>query len=185
MNEMEIILSLDMSTKSTGWCIFKNNELYKYGKIIISKNTEWHERISIMGIEIQALIDEFRPDKVIAEDVPLEKQRGMKTLGQLYSLHGILTYVCSLSKVQLEFIPVSTWRRLVGLYDGTNEGKKRAVLKKHSIEKVNELFNLELNWVSDNSLKNDDDISDAILLVCSTFVDKKVNTMSIGRKAKR
>ena len=61
------------------------------------------------------------------------------------------------------------------------EKKKRAMLKKHSIEMANVLFKLDLIWKSNNSSKNEDDISDAILIGHSTFIAEKEG---IGRKAK-
>ena len=64
----------------------------------------------------------------------------------------------------IQFVLPQKWRSDIGIFDGTREGTKRDVLKKKSVEKANELFGLDLNWVSPSSSKNDDDISDAILL---------------------
>jgi Holliday junction resolvasome RuvABC endonuclease subunit len=180
------MLSFDMSTKSTGWSYFEGQDLKGYGKITTADSLEWDERIKIMGDKINVLIDQYKPIKVVAEDVPLESQKGMKTLGQLYTLHGILVYICGLKEwnIDLQFVPVSTWRRLVGLYDGTTEGKTRGKLKKHSIEKANRLFNQNLMWKSEHSKFNDDDISDSELIGYSTFIAEKQESMVIGRKAK-
>ena len=61
----------------------------------------------------------------------------------------------------------SEWRSKVGLYDGTKRGMKRDVLKQRAIEKANELFHLDLTWVSPRSKKNQDDIAESILIAYS------------------
>lgn len=55
------------------------------------------------------------------------------------------------------------------MFDGTNEGKKREVLKQKAIEMANDCFDLELKWISLNSKKNDDDIAEAIL-ICAAML---------------
>ena len=48
-----IRMGLDGSTKSSGWCIFNDNKLVCYDKIVIT-DTEltWRERIVIMMKEV-------------------------------------------------------------------------------------------------------------------------------------
>lgn len=174
------LLSLDMSTTSTGYAVFLGHKLQKYGVIKGDKSLDWKERVKIMAVEIKTLIDTYKPDKIVAEDIPLKKQGGMSILVKLGCLQGILLALCG-DNIELELLTVGRWRHKVGLFDGTNEGKERAMLKKHSIEMANVLFKLDLIWKSNNSSKNEDDISDAILIGHSTFIAEKEG---IGRKAK-
>jgi len=64
-----VILSLDISTKSTGWCLFKNGAIFKYGAIKIKDTIDIHKRMVILRDEIEALLLKHKPDVVIVEDV--------------------------------------------------------------------------------------------------------------------
>lgn len=93
----------------------------------------------------------------------------------LGAIQGALLGICGAYDIEYDLVSVSTWRRKVGLYDGTAEGKERSVLKQHSIELANKLFNLSLVYKTPTSKFNDDDISDAILVGYSTFLkDKRI-----------
>ena len=47
---------------------------------------------------------------------------------------------------------------------------KRVVQKEKAVKKANELFGLDLVWVSENSSKNQDDIAEAILIAYSQII---------------
>ena len=68
----------------------------------------------------------------------------------------------------------------MGLFDGTKEGTKRTEMKRKSIEKVNELFGLGLVWKSPSSVRNQDDIADAVLVAYS-----QIKVRHIGRPNSR
>lgn len=175
MIKNECILSLDMSTTCTGWAVFKDENLEDYGKIIPNKDKEWQLRLQETAAEIKSIIIKYQPYKIIAEDVPLKRSGGMKILVMLGAIQGALLGICGAYDIEYDLVSVSTWRRKVGLYDGTAEGKERSVLKQHSIELANKLFNLSLVYKTPTSKFNDDDISDAILVGYSTFLkDKRI-----------
>ena len=69
----------------------------------------------------------------------------------------------------IDFIPVSTWRKNIGIFSGDRADQKRDKLKENSIKLANQMFNLNLIFVSPGSSKNDDDISDSILIAASTL----------------
>lgn len=178
------ILSLDMSTTCTGWAVFdKEHHLLDYGKLKPDGNmSDWHSRVMNMSRKLLDIIEQVKPTKIIAEDVPTFTRGsngagGMKQILILGTIQGVLLSICELyygGKILPEFIPVSQWRKKVKLNDGTREGMKRENLKRRSIELANELFNLELNFNYEHptSKFNDDDISDAILIGYSTFVQE-------------
>ena len=82
--------------------------------------------------------------------------------------------LCAQYNARIEFLSPPIWRRAVGLFDGTREGLKRDNLKKESIERANQLFGLSLNFFSLGSKRNDDDVSDAVLIAYS-YVKRSVN----------
>ena len=62
------ILSLDSSTKSTGFAVFKNGQLVDYGCITAS-STDLFKRIHKMVEEIHNLIIKHSIEKMILEEV--------------------------------------------------------------------------------------------------------------------
>lgn len=158
----EIILSLDASSTSTGWAIFNNNELLSYG-VIQPDGEDWRDRLLHQASKLDEVIENFHPNKIIMEDVPL-KSNNSKVLVILGAVQGFILGIASSYGIPIKFVLPSEWRSPLNLYDGTRDGTKRKELKKKSIEKANEIFGLSLVWVSPSSKKNMDDISDAILL---------------------
>lgn len=176
-----IVMGVDASTNCTGWSVFYNENLLSYGKILPkNKKEDWRDRIVDIFTQLNDVIKQYKPDKLIVEDVPLFSQKGKKTLVQLGAVQGsLLLLKKDFPNMVIQFIPVSTWRKNIGIFTGNKEDKKRDKLKENSIKMANEIFNLNLLFVSPTSVKNDDDISDSILIVASTMKKYKVTSNSI------
>ena len=165
-----ITMGLDASTTSTGWSIFEDDKLIAYG-VIKPSGEDWRDRLINQGPMLTKILQKYKPEKIFMEDVPL-KAGNSKVLVVLGAVQGFLYGVTASFKIPVCFLLPSEWRSPLNLYDGSREGTKRKELKKKSIEKANELFGLNLHWVSPSSKKNDDDISDAIL-ICYSQVKKR------------
>lgn len=161
-----VYCGIDASTTAVGWSIFNGTDLIDYG-CFRPNGDDWRDRTQQIAPFIKQLLEEYHVDKVILEDVPLMGKRGNKTLVILGAVQGMLLGVTSSMNIPTEFILPSSWRSPIGLFDGTKAGTRRDEMKRKSIEKANEQFGLELKWVSPCSKKNDDDISDAILVAYS------------------
>lgn len=168
---MAIIMGLDPSTTSTGYAIFNERGLCSYG-VIKSDGEDWRDRLVNQGLKLKEIIEKYNPEKIIMEDVPL-KANNAKVLVVLGAVQGFIYGIAASYAIPVQFILPSEWRSPLGLYDGTREGTKRKELKRKSIEKANELFGLNLVWISPSSKKNMDDISDAILLAYSQIKQRK------------
>lgn len=160
-----------MSTKSSGYSVFKNGKLIKFGVWKQKQEVAWRERCIYMGNELSKLIDTYSPFFIYCEDTILSGECGnnVQTVKQLSVLQGIVLGVCAVHNVKIEFLMPSKWRSDLGVYDGTRNGTKRPIMKWKTIEKVNHIFSLELVYDLDKpkSVKNDDDIGDAIGIVWS------------------
>lgn len=167
-----ITMGVDASTTSTGYAIFDNKKLIAYG-VIKPEGKEWRERIVAQAPKLAEIIEKYNPEKIYMEDVPLKKSNA-SALVILGAVQGFFYGLVAKYLIPIEFIKPSAWRSPIGLYDGTKEGTKRAELKHKSIMKANELFGLDLRWVSPSSKFNDDDISDAILLAYSQISSRKL-----------
>lgn len=172
-----IIMGVDASTNCTGWSIFFNDELLAYGKIVPKrKHEDWRERIVDIFAQLNDVIKQYHPDRLVVEDVPLFSQKGKKTLVQLGAVQGsLLLFKKDYPDLMIDFIPVSTWRKNIGMFSGDTADQKRDKLKENSIKLANQMFNLNLIFVSPGSSKNDDDISDSILIAASTMKKYRVS----------
>lgn len=183
-----IIVGLDMSTLSSGYSIFDGKKLKKYGVWKQDKKILWRDRCINMGNELSNLLDVYSPSFIYCEDTILSGQCGgnVQTVKMLSVLQGIILGVSAVHNTEIKFIMPTTWRSDLGIYTGSREDTKRDMMKLKTIEKVNEIFGLDLfyNIEKPKSLKNQDDIGDAIGIAYS-----QINPVStpikkgMGRKA--
>jgi Holliday junction resolvasome RuvABC endonuclease subunit len=172
-------IGLDASTTCIGYSIWENDKLIDYGKIKPTKNDlKWRDRVCNFIPQLHDIINKYKPTVVKIEDIPLINKQ-MITLVQLGCVQGMILGLFNSNDILVEFVNVNTWRKDVDLFDGTKKGKERDILKQHSIEKANKLFNLNLNCIltksgNYNANKSDDDIADAILIYASTLDKYKI-----------
>ena len=190
-----VILGLDMSTQKTGYAIFQDEQLIDYGcfELLSSDEKDWRKRITYMANEISGLMKRYKIDKIYIEDVPpiINNSQTVKTLG---ALQGIVLGVTSVFDIEVEFIPVETWKTKINInlshskeYNQAKKslkgnsraleklkGRVKAYEKKMSIDLANNKLGTELLWKSSGSKQNDDDIADAINIVASTIYDNYI-----------
>ena len=149
------ILSLDLSTKSSGWAVFEDEKLVSYG-CITSSSTDLIKRINVMVNGIEEVINNNKNiDKVIAEEVRPQGGSGVgnvKTYKALMWLQAAIAFKIhnDFKNISLDFIYPSSWRAACGIKNG--RGIKRENQKQQDINFVEEIFNISVN----------DDIADAI-----------------------
>ena len=149
------ILSLDLSTKSSGWAIFEDGLLIDSG-CITSSSLDLLKRITIMKNEFINILEKHKDiNKVIAEEVrPENGLQNLKTHRALMWLQGIIALALyDFNKnIELELIYPSSWRAAIGIKTG--RGIKRATLKTQDVEWVKANYGLTVN----------DDEADAICI---------------------
>lgn len=150
-----IILALDLSTKSSGWSIFENKKLKKYG-CITSTNENIYNRIDTMVSEIKKIIVEYKPTNIMIEDVIPEDVHGNQTVFKaLIYLQGFVMHLlnqCGIPQANIKFYTSSEWRKKCGIHTG--RGVRRETLKAKDVAFVKSQFDLTVN----------DDIADAICI---------------------
>lgn len=160
------ILSLDLSTKSSGWAIFEDGFLIEYGCITAS-STDLIKRIIKIENELEEILKEHKDiDKAIAEEVrPESGMQNIKTHRALMWLQGYIAILLHKYKINLDLIYPSSWRAAIGIKTG--RGIKRTSLKEKDIQFVKENYNLDVN----------DDIADAICIgyASSHDVETEIN----------
>lgn len=155
---MITLLSLDTSTTSTGWAIFKDGKYQESGVIDDFKKVKnGHERLKLMTKKLLDNIGQLKPDIIVIEkDVVFGN---MKVIDMLMKIIGAVYGFCLFNGITYyEFAP-SEWRKYVKLQAF---GRKRDEFKKASIKYIKDNLNMEVN----------DDEADAIcigLAYCKKF----------------
>lgn len=190
---MSIVLGLDMSSHKSGYALFVNKELVDYGvwEITNAQESDWRKRIAFMANCVGQYCVHHDVDVIYAEDVPptLENSQTVKVLS---ALQGMLIAISILNNIDINFIPVKTWKQKIGINlassKANNACKKRikesfgkdatknlnkvkswtkAWEKKLSVDYVNHVFGLDLIYKSPSSKFNNDDIADSINIAWS------------------
>ena len=153
------ILSLDISTTSTGFAIFTDNKLIDYGVIAPAGNAI--TRIEKIANKIEELMNQYKPDIIYAEEPePAFVKNNIDVYRKLTFAHGAIAIVLNHFQKEMKLCSSSHWRKHVGIKTG--RGITRAQLKPIDVTKANELFNL--------NTKNDD-IADAVLIGWSYILE--------------
>ena len=160
------ILSLDLSTHSTGFAIGENDTLQNHG-CIVSSSKDVKKRILKMRDEIAELIKNNNIQKIIMEQVrPQYNSHTNKVLMWLQAAIVIVAYEID-PKIQCDFISASQWRAALKIKQG--RGIKREALKPQDIQYVKNKYGLTVN----------DDEADAICIF-DAYQEKFQNEINWG-----
>ena len=125
------ILALDQASKVTGYAIFDNGTLVKYGKFSTSSNDDI-ERFAMMKAWLISMITSWNPDHIAIEGIQFQEQGSEQKMGvtvfqTLARLQGILMLVCHEAKVPYTICPTNTWRHECGVKGRSRADKKRSM----------------------------------------------------------
>lgn len=158
------LLTLDLSTHSSGWCIGQDEKIEKHG-CILSSSKDVIKRIILMRDKIIELIKNQKINKIVLEQVrPQYNSHTNKVLMWLQAAVIIAAYQTNPS-IQYQFIGASQWRAALKMKQG--RGIKRDTLKPQDIQYVQNKYNIKVN----------DDQADAICIFdayCQKF-DNEIN----------
>lgn len=145
------ILSLDLSTKSTGWCVGQNQSIILHGCITASSK-DVMKRIIKMRDELSKIIKDNKIQKIIMQQVrPDFNSHTGKILMWLQGIVAMAAYEIK-PTIEWDFIGASTWRAALKIKQG--RGVKRNDLKPQDIQYVKNKYNITVN----------DDEADAICI---------------------
>lgn len=170
------ILGIDAATKKTGYGIIdaETGALVDYG-LIKTSSEDVRDRMKEIYFKLKEIIQRNDIKVVVVEDIPVNNHSNLKTGKDLSILHGVILGVCFEQCLPWVVYAPSSWRSVVGTYDGTREGTKREIQKQVAVDKVNELYNLNLHYFVRDTKENqsDDDKAEAILIARSFYLNEK------------
>lgn len=149
---MAIVLSLDVSSRKTGWCCFKHGRFYKregidFGIIACSTKAAPAEKLSFFRDSLLDILLTINPDVIAIEDTFAGPNR--KTFKVLCRFGGVAMEVCK-TELGIEpiIVPVTELRAVWGTQ-----------VKKEIFDKVVKRYKIE-NF----TFNKDNDITDAIAI---------------------
>ena len=146
------VLSIDASTKSTGFALFDGKELKSY-KCVTASSSDLATRIKKMVNALYEILSKHKVDVIVLEEVrPEQGLQNIKTHKALMYLQGAFYLLIQeqFKSIKIEFLYPNEWRSKCGIKTGA--GVRRSSLKPLDIKFVKETYGLDVN----------DDIADAI-----------------------
>jgi len=164
------ILSLDLSTKSTGWAFFEDGRLIAHGCITAS-STDLINRIEKIVNELKEVVKDYTISKVVVEEVRPEGGYGvgnLKTHRALMWLQAAVAFWMHTDyrTVDIDYIYPSSWRATLGIKNG--RGIKRMTLKEADVEFVKNKYGIAVN----------DDEADAICIGLAQYMQQDSNEIN-------
>lgn len=155
----KILIALDESTTSTGYAIFKNRILIEHG-IFSSKSKDVLERVSYIMEEIEKIIENYKPDNMIIEDVQITMNAA--TAKSLLGLQFMIEIYAHRNNISCETYRTTKWRKILGLSNSRTLDRKAK--KQETIDYIKNKYNIEI-------LKDDE--SDAIAIGIAYLLENK------------
>lgn len=131
------VVSMDQSTRMSGFCCFDDGRYVESGVVDMSKSKlETDKRSFEMAKALWKVLKKYKPDYLVLEDT--QQQNNVKTVITLARLQGMIIGYAEAHGVEVHILLPSQWRAALGYSQGPNV--KRAELKQQSIDYVKEHF---------------------------------------------
>ena len=124
-------LALDQASKVTGYAIFDDAKLVKYGTFMTTGDDDI-ERFAMIRAWLVSMIASWRPDYIGLEGIQFQEEGSGQKMGvtvfqTLARLQGILMLVCYDENIPYEICPTNTWRHSCGVKGKARTDKKRSM----------------------------------------------------------
>jgi hypothetical protein len=161
-----VVLALDLSSSCVGWAVGIGRERHGQGKLVFRSTAETGAKLGAFFAFLLALLILFKPERLLIE-------RPMMRRGATTTRHTELLGVARLAWLERTggelldtwIISAITVKNVMGV----RHGRDHAENKKIMVQKINQLYGLNLKFDKNSKLKSDDDSADA-LAVWTTYV---------------
>ena len=135
-----VILSMDQSTRVSGWAVFKGRAYVDSGVIDLHKIKDTSERSKQMGLEICEKLKEIKPDLLILEET--QCQSNVDTVKKLSRIQGMAIGFAAAFGIETKIVEPSKWRAALGYHQGPKVSREE--LKQQSFDYVEKHFGLDV-----------------------------------------
>lgn len=140
------LLSLDQSSRTSGYAIFEDSKLVQCGTFTFDDD-DFGIRLLKIRARIYSLIQEYKIDKVAFEDIQM--QDNVMTFKKLAEVYGVVQELLTEIKMPYEIVLAATWKSTLKI-----KGSKRDEQKHNAKEWV----------ISTYGIKPSQDACDAICI---------------------
>ena len=124
------VLALDQATHISGWSVFDNGKLIKYGIFESTADSQVQRLFDIKNWLIN-MVNNWKPDLVAIEGIQFQNNLGdikvgITTFESLARLQGVLMITCHELKIPFEICHTQTWRSYCNVKGRTKADKKRS-----------------------------------------------------------
>lgn len=136
---MANILALDQASRTSGWAVFVDGKLHKYGKFT-AEHTDVGDRLHYIRTKVNQLIDEYDIDEVVFEDIQLQGNvaNNVATFKALAEVFGVLYELFVELKIPRTAVLSTVWKSTLGI-----KGKDRTAQKKAAQDWVINTYNVK------------------------------------------
>ena len=120
------VLALDQATHISGYSVFDDKSLIRYGTFE-AIGTKELERDHSVKEWLASMIQQWQPDVVALEGIQYQKEMGVTTFETLARLQGILMDTTYEYKVPYLICPTNTWRAYSNVKGRARVDKKRSM----------------------------------------------------------
>ena len=120
------ILALDQASHITGWAVFEDGNLVKYGKFSVD-NENIGERLHEIRERVAQLIADYGIDKLVFEDIQLQQnvQNNVKTFKILAEVFGVIFELATALEIPNQAVLAGTWKSTLGIKGKNRQEQKR------------------------------------------------------------
>lgn len=120
------LLTLDQSSRISGYSVFIDNKLADFGKISLT-DEDIGIRLVKLKQEILSLIDKYHPDKVVFEDIQLQNNvaNNVQTFKILAEVYGVVSELLTERNIPYSTILAASWKSTLGIKGKTRAEQKR------------------------------------------------------------
>lgn len=158
-----IALSLDNALNLSGWAVWENSQLKKYGTFQTKSSETIENRLAAIWDYLTVLWTKYNFTHIFFEDV--QKQTNTITYQRLCYVQAIILLWCQNHKIPYTILSPSHWRKVLNTKYGIKYGRSRADQKAAAQEFVKQHYSLSLG----------EDICDAINLGHAGLLEYKKN----------
>ena len=125
---MSRLLALDQASKCTGWAIFEDSKLEKYGKISLD-DPNIDTRLVQLRQNIWALIESENINEVVFEDIQQQNNvaNNVQTFKVLAEVYGVVSELLQELQIPHSTVLAASWKSTLSI-----KGRTRAEQKKNA-----------------------------------------------------
>ncbi len=140
-------LALDQALQTTGYAIFEDNKLIKWGTFSTTASDPIEERLFAIQYQITLLNWDYKIDYIFFEDT--QKQVNLDTYKRLCYVQSAIMLFCQQQKIKYSVLSPSHWRKVLKDKYKINWGRKREEQKQAALEWVRQEY--DGNFTTDSA----------------------------------